>query len=70
MHCYFQVLAVFLHGLWNKSFRDWSLGKQLILCPSNLNVSLSVTLTVSLGTPVIKCLVFNFIFPETLFCSL
>ena len=30
--------------LYNKSLKDWSLGKQLILFPSNLNVSLGSTL--------------------------
>ena len=30
----------FLRGLYNKSLKDWSRGKQLILFPPNLNVSL------------------------------
>ena len=55
MHCYQWLLTAweiyfhkfvlkkvfFLHGLYNKSLKDWSLGKQLSLFPSNLNVSLS-----------------------------
>ena len=33
-------LHVFLFVLYNKSLNDWSFGKQLVLFPSNLNVSL------------------------------
>ena len=36
--------------MYNKSLKDWSLGKQLILFPSNLNVS---------SGPVIKCLMLH-----------
>ena len=36
--------------LYNKSLKDWYLGKQLILFLSNLNVSQKTKLTVSLGT--------------------
>ena len=37
----FQNLLLFCFVLlYNKSLDDWSLGKQLILFPSNLNVSL------------------------------
>ena len=57
MHCYpmnverceiyFHIFVnekVFLRGVYNKSLKDWSLGKQLILFPSNLNVSLGYAL--------------------------
>ena len=40
---YFQKFVhenVFLRGLYNKSLKDWSRGKQLILFPTNLNVFL------------------------------
>ena len=53
VHCYPRMLnaweiyfhkfvneKVFLRGLYNKSLKDLSLGKQLILFPSNLNDSL------------------------------
>ena len=36
--------------LYNKSLKDWSLRKQIILFLSNLNVSQKSKLTVSLGT--------------------
>ena len=40
-----QVEAEFQLGrqLYNKSLKDWSLGKQLILFPSNLDVTLGFT---------------------------
>ena len=39
----FQNLLLFCFVLlYNKSLDDWSLGKQLILFPSNLNVSLDI----------------------------
>ena len=44
---YFHIFVnekVFLRGVYNKSLKDWSLGKQLILFPSNLNVSLGYAL--------------------------
>ena len=81
MHCYPRMLnareiyfhkfvteKVFLRGLYNKSLKDWSLGKRLILFSSNLivNVSLgSVSKNIEIlekqnqlfpSGPVIKCL--------------
>ena len=39
-HCVFQNLLLFCFVLlYNKLLNDWSLGKQRILFPSNLNVS-------------------------------
>ena len=56
--------------LYNKSLNDWSLGEQVILFPSNLNVSLDfVSGNIEIlgkqnslfpSGPVIKCLIFNF----------
>ena len=53
-------VAGFLFVLYNKSLNEWSLGKQLILFPSNFNVSLGCASRKQnqmfpLG-PVIKCL--------------
>ena len=64
VHCYPRMLnareiyfhkfvtkKVFLGGLYNKSLKDWSPGKQLILFPSNLNVSLG---SVSKNTEILE----------------
>ena len=64
----FQNLLLFCFVLlYNKSLDDWSLGKQLILFPSNLNVSLDfVSGNIEIlgkhnslfpSGPVIKCLI-------------
>ena len=68
----FQNLLLFCFVLlYNKSLDDWSLGKQLILFPSNLNVSLDfVSGHIEIlgkhnalfpSGPVIKCLLFFYI---------
>ena len=58
--------------LYNKALNDWSLGKQWILFPSNLNVSLNFVSgnkeilgkqnSLFPSGPVIKCLLSNFLF--------
>ena len=74
---FFKICLCFVL-LYNKSLNDWSLGKQWILFPSNLNVSLDSVSgnTEILGKqnslfpsgPVIKCLVLP-IFQREFSCS-